>query len=364
MASALAWGAGLFQTSTRETETRRETDSEALSEAIGRSRRTAVVDAAERASPAVVAVGTIEQMVSGVPFGPWILDPQYVDHPSPFLGSGVVIDADEGLIVTNDHVVRGLQNFLVTLSSGDQLEARLVGSDPNNDIALLRVQAEDLPEIPIGHSTDLMIGEWAIAIGNPFGSMIGDPKPTVTVGVISALNRAFPSGPRNRHYYNMIQTDAGINPGNSGGALVNARGELIGINTFIISTTGSSNDIAFAIPVDRVQTIVQEIRTHGKVRSVYRDFLVRTNRSWMAEQLDRPFQPGALVVAIDEHGPASKAGLRNGDVITGVNGREVETAADLEEYRFILRVGEPIQIRVWRPGEELSVEYELDAERQ
>jgi S1-C subfamily serine protease len=334
-------------------------------DAIDGSRRNAIVNAAERASPAVVAVGTVEQRY--IAYFDWrrglAVDPVPEVYELPFLGSGVVIDGDEGLIVTNDHVVRGLRTLLVTLPDGRRFEARLIGSDPNNDLALLRVEADDLPEVPLGRSEGLMIGEWAIAIGNPFGNLIDNPQPTVTVGVISALNRSIPSGPGRRAYVRMIQTDAGINPGNSGGALVNARGELVGVNTFIISPSGSSADIAFAIPVDRVRLILEDLRQRGQVRPIYRDYHARTHEPWLGELIGEPFHPGAIVYEIDVRGPAAAAGLRNGDVITEINGLAVAGAEELEHYLFISRVGEPIKLKVWRPDGEHTVEYELVAER-
>ena len=203
-----------------------------------------------------------------------------------------------------------------------------------------------------------MIGEWVLAIGNPFGSLIDDPQPTVTVGVVSALHRDFRTG-RGGRYVDMIQSDAGINPGNSGGALVNARGELVGINTFIISPSGSSAGVGFAIPCDRVLRVVEDLRRFGHVRPIYQDFRTHTFRPAMEQLLGVPHRPGAVVTALDERGPAAQAGLQLGDVITAINGHAVGTSRDLEEYLFTLRVGEPIQLTVVRPDGEHGVEYEL-----
>lgn len=330
---------------------------------IAASRRNAIVSAAERASPAVVAIGTVEPGVVGERHGRMIVDPQYVSLAVPFVGSGVVIDGRRGLILTNTHVIQELRTLLVTLPDGRQLEAQVVGQDPNNDLALLRVDADDLPEIPLGHSDSLMIGEWALAIGNPFGNYIDDPEPTVTVGVVSALHRDLREPQTGRIYLDMVQTDASINPGNSGGALVNADGELIGINTFIISTSGSSADIGFAIPVDRIHRVVDEILNHGGVRPIYVDFHARTFTRWMAQHLDQEWTPGAIVWEMDVNGPAAQAGLRNGDVVTAVNGEDIATSDELEVYLFTLRVGEPIQLTLRRADGEETIAYTLVEDR-
>lgn len=330
------------------------------------TRRTALVAAAERACPAVVAVGTIEHAYRGFATRRgFLIDPHPVLDPFPYLGSGVIIDGEEGLIITNAHVVHGLSNVLVTIPDGRQLQAEIVAADLQNDLALLRVEGKNLPTIALGRSEDLMIGEWALAIGNPFGNLIDDPQPTVTSGVVSALHRTFHDTVRGRVYQDMIQTDAGINPGNSGGALVNVRGELIGINTFIISPSGSSAGLGFAIPISRVRRFVDEVRQHGQVRSVYRDFLVGTNTPWVADRyLGRDYVPGAIVTDIDLNGPAAQAGLQVGDVITAINGEPVQTAQDLSDYLFTFRVGEPIRLTVERPDGEHVIEYQLVEDRR
>ncbi|NUP89762.1 MAG: trypsin-like peptidase domain-containing protein [Candidatus Sumerlaeia bacterium] len=312
----------------------------------------------------MVAIGTIEQGVVGMQRGHMLIDAEVVPLAIPYLGSGVIIDGGRGLILTNDHVIRGLRRFLVSLPDGRQFEAEYVGGDRNNDLALLRVAERGLPDIPLGRSDDLMVGEWALAIGNPFGNYIDDPEPTVTVGVISALHRDLRDQSTGRVYLDMIQTDASINPGNSGGALVNAHGELIGINTFIISTSGSSADIGFAIPVDRIHRVVDDILEHGSVRPIYVDFHSRPYQRWMAERQDQRWSPGAIVWEIDMNGPAARAGLRNGDVITQVNGERITSSEELELYLFTLRVGEPIQLTVRRGGDEQVIEYTLVEDRR
>ncbi|MBN1476536.1 trypsin-like peptidase domain-containing protein [Candidatus Sumerlaeota bacterium] len=329
---------------------------------IDSSRRNAIVIAAERASPAIVAVGTVERIERGFLRGHSLYTYQEL-APFPFVGSGVIIDGDEGLIVTNDHVIAGLSELLVTLPDGRQFDATLVGHDSSNDLALLRIPASDLPEIPLGTSDDLMIGEWVLAIGNPFGDLIDDPQPTVSIGVISALNRDFRNARTGRISLDMIQTDAGINPGNSGGALVNAQGELIGINSFIISPSGTSADIGFAIPVNRVRRVVDDLARYGQVRPVYRDFVTHTFRRRMAESTGVTHRPGAIVTALDINGPAAQAGLLLGDIVTRINGQAVTNSQEMEAYLTTLRVGEPIRLTVWRPDGEAEIDYELIQDR-
>ncbi len=332
--------------------------------ALEDSRRNAIVTAAERAGPAVVAVGTRETRFRAHLLGPFLLrDPEGINFSMPYLGSGVIVNGDEGWIVTNSHVVEGLTNFLVTLPDGRQLDAELLGIDARGDLALLRVEEADLPEIALGSSGDLMIGEWALAIGNPFGDLIGDPQPTVTAGVISALHRDFRGSASPRIYHDMIQTDASINPGNSGGALVNVRGELIGINTFIISSTGSSADIGFSIPVARVHRALGEYRQHGRFRQIYQDFLTWTLTRRLARLTGALSATGAIVIRIDTKGPAASAGLQLEDIITAVNGEPVTDMHALEDHLFSFGVGEVIRLTVQRGQREETVEYRLAEDR-
>ena len=236
-------------------------------EEVANSRRTAVVRAAERVSPAVVSVVVTQvQVVTYDPFGGFGFDNFFRDFFPPrqyrqevkSMGSGIIISAD-GDIITNAHVVRNATKIKVTLPSKQEFDAELEGIDNARDLALLKVSARGLPFVPLGNSDDLMIGEWVIAFGNPFGFLLEDAQPTVTVGVISALHRDVKSG-RGQVMSDMIQTDAAINPGNSGGPLVNADGQVIGINTFIFTHSGGSEGIGFARPTNEVARFVAEVR--------------------------------------------------------------------------------------------------------
>ncbi|MDX1676166.1 MAG: trypsin-like peptidase domain-containing protein, partial [Longimicrobiales bacterium] len=237
---------------------------------VGASRRTAIVRAAEEVAPAVVSVNVIRRET----VRPRTLYEQFFLPPGSErqvagLGSGFIIHED-GLVLTNEHVVRGATEIVVTLADGRDFAAELVGTDEVNDLALLRLQpdGEALPVTPMGTSEDLMIGEWVVAIGNPFGYLLSNPEPTVTAGVVSGLNRnIIPSTDASGGYYlGMIQTDASINPGNSGGPLVNAEGEVVGVNSSIFSRSGGSEGLGFAIPIDRARNVVLDLINDGEVR--------------------------------------------------------------------------------------------------
>jgi S1-C subfamily serine protease len=275
----------------------------------------------------------------------------------PYLGSGVIV-SENGLIVTNYHVIEQAEDVFVTLSDGRELPATVVARDPVLDLAILKVQAKNLPAIKMGDSDDLMVGEWVLAVGNPFGNLIGDPHPTVTVGVVSALRRSFRSaGPTPRVYQDMIQTDAAINPGNSGGALVNVAGELVGINTFIVSRSGGSIGIGFAIPVNRVKALVAEVSKFGRLRPKLVDFRVQNVNARVARILGSELTKGAVVAEIQKNGPAYKAGLRVGDIITNVNGHPVENAEDVFANIWAQPVGTTVRCQIERGGKKLMVEF-------
>ena len=299
---------------------------------IGESRRTAVVQAVERVQPSVVSLHVryrerIQHLYRyrGDPF--WnLFSPFYQDRVST--GSGFVVD-DEGYILTNSHVVgdpRQLQKITISLPEPDSrtFEARYVASDPNFDLAVLKVDDGNMPVAPLGTSGDILVGEWAIAIGNPF-----DLGPTVSIGVVSALDRDF-SEPQGDYYYrDMIQTDAAINLGNSGGPLVNADGEVIGINSFIYTGgeyASGSIGIGFAIPIDTATSFLEEIRQYGQVRRSWTGILaVQDITPPLAEYLRLDSTDGVLVVRVANDSPAELAGLEKGDVIVAVNDEKIRS---------------------------------------
>ncbi|MSP81541.1 MAG: Do family serine endopeptidase [Alphaproteobacteria bacterium] len=255
-------------------------------------------------------------------------------------GSGVIIDADQGLIVTNHHVINGADVIRITLRDQRSFAAELVGTDPETDIAVLRIPAEGLTAIPIGDSDALEVGDFVLAIGNPFG--IGQ---TVTLGIVSALGR----GLGLEVYEDFIQTDASINPGNSGGALVNMAGELVGINTAILGRGGSIG-IGFAIPVTMVRGIAEQIALHGSIDRGQLGVRTQDLTPDLAQGLGLASTAGALVVAVKPGSPADQAGLQPGDLVIGANGRAVDGSFDLRNKVGLLRVGDSMALDVVRDG--------------
>ncbi|MEI7634854.1 MAG: trypsin-like peptidase domain-containing protein [bacterium] len=331
------------------------------------ARRTEIVDAAERVSPAVVSIGASRTSYVFSPvqdfFSNFTISPY--KEKIPYLGSGVIIDPD-GLVITNDHVVRGASEIFVTMMDGRELSAMPIDSDEFLDVALLKVNEKNLPAVKMGNSDELMVGEWVLAMGNPFGNVISDPRPTVTVGVVSALGRSFRAdGAAQRIYQNMIQTDAAINPGNSGGPLINASGELVGINTFIVSRSGGSEGVGFAIPVNHVKIVADEIIKHGRFRSRMVDFHVLNVNGRMARMVGSQAASGAIVADIARAGPAERAGLRVGDIVVSVNGCAIKNVKDFASQFWTQQVGSTVRCEVDRGGKKLTIDYTItEAVRQ
>ena len=275
----------------------------------------------------------------GLPQGPR-------DRRSQSLGSGVIIDSDEGYIVTNHHVVGKADKITVHLEDGREFEAKVVGSDSDTDVAVIQVEAGNLNALKLGNSDALQVGDFVVAIGNPFG--LGH---TVTSGIVSALGR---SGLNIEEYENFIQTDASINPGNSGGALVNLRGELIGINTAIIGRAGNVG-IGFAIPVNMVNGLVTQLVKYGEVKRGQLGVYIQDLTSDLADALDLGNRTGALVTEVIPGTAADDAGLQSGDLITEVNGKKIKGAASLRNTVGLLRVGSELDINYVREGKEKSL---------
>src|SRR3990172_5830401 len=251
-------------------------------------------------------------------------------------GSGVIVDAGRGLVLTNNHVIQDAQEIVVTLKDRRQIKARLVGTDPGTDIALLRIPAEGLTAIRLGDSDSTSVGDFVVAIGNPFG--IGQ---TVTSGIVSALGR---SGLGIEGYEDFIQTDASINPGNSGGALVNLKGELVGINTAIIGPSGGNVGIGFAVPVNMARQVMAQIQRFGEVRRGRLGVSTTDLTPEAAKQLRVKATEGALVVAVETGSSADKAGLRKGDVLVSANGRPIRGSADVRNRAGLTPIGEEITL--------------------
>jgi serine protease Do len=292
----------------------------------------------------------------GTPFGRQFNMPmnprQRVEHG---LGSGVIISPD-GYIVTNNHVVEGASDIRVTMSNREVLAAKLIGTDPLTDLAVIKVSGTNLPSVPWGDSANLHPGQTVLAFGNPYGFRF-----TVTRGIISALNRPNPDASDRRKPGEFIQTDAAINPGNSGGALVDARGELIGINTFLISSNGSFSGMGFAIPTRIVEPTVETLIRDGKVSHGFIGMSISDVTPENAKFFQMSNATGAVVTQVEPNSPGGKAGLRTGDVITKLNGQSVTDAGDLQMEVGQKRPGDTIRLEVVRDGKTLSIPVTLEA---
>ncbi|RUO50203.1 serine endoprotease DegQ [Pseudidiomarina aquimaris] len=288
-------------------------------------------------------------------FGPNGPREQVQERPFRGLGSGVIIDADNGYVVTNNHVIDGASEILVTLKDGEQFDAEVIGTDANSDIALLKIKdGKDLTEIEIGSSADLRVGDFVVAIGNPFG--LGQ---TVTSGIVSALGR---SGLGIEEIENFIQTDAAINSGNSGGALVTLDGKLIGINTAILGPNGGNIGIGFAIPSDMMEALVQQLIEFGEVRRGVLGVRGNDLTADIAKALNLDANQGAFIAEVVPDSAAAEAGMQSGDVIIAVNGEKIRSFADLSARVKTLGVGKPFDVTVLRDGDERTFEVTLSAE--
>jgi serine protease Do len=336
---------------------------------ISRSRRTAIVAAAQRVSPAVVSVSVVTTRIVradpyGMPFRDEFFDrffpPSLYRERVPGLGSGVIVDGD-GIVLTNSHVIRDAEEVKVNLPDGRHFDAKLLGDSPVYDLAVLKIPAERLPVAPLGDSDSLVVGEWAIAIGNPFGFLLDDPQPTVTAGVVSATRRDIKAEATSSGMYkNMIQTDAAINPGNSGGALVDADGEVIGINTFIFTSSGGSIGLGFAIPINLAKRVLGEVRRYGRVRVAWPGMNVQPVSELLARRLGWEGSGGLVVSAVDKGGPADRAGLKPLDRIRKVNGRITNDVEDAQASIYGAQVGDRLTLDVERDGKKSTIVVTLE----
>lgn len=338
------------QTGRAQSKSERQTD-------ISISRRNAIVNAVEYASSAVVnisATRTTTQMVNVSPFfddfwAPFFDFPFQVPQRRTLhgLGSGVIFDR-KGYVITNQHVIKGADSTTVLLSDGREAGAEIVGEDFLTDLAVLKIDIPELKAVELGDTEDLMIGEWAIAIGHPFATMVEDASPTVTVGVVSATGRVLKT--EARLYRDLIQTDASINPGNSGGALVNLYGQLIGINTAIYSTSGGSQGIGFAIPVNIAQKVVDQLITYGAVVPPEIGIDPQDLTPRLAEALDLEEGIGVLVAAVKKGSPAEVAGLRRLDIIEAVNQKPISNSETFLATIRLFRENQLLTFRILRDG--------------
>jgi len=337
---------------------------------VSNSRRNAIVRAIEQVEPAVVGI-TITQIVRTQVHPSIFDDPVFRQFFPEFrreyqrkvygLGSGLIF-REEGYILTNEHVIVNAQEIMVTLTNGEQMKGTLIGSDPRLDLAVIKIDGDHLPYALLGNSDDLIIGEWAIAIGNPFGFVLDKSKPTVTVGVISALKRDFESRQGERIYKDMIQTDAAINQGNSGGPLVNSNGEVIGINTFIFTGgqySEGSIGIGFAIPVNKAKRLTEELLQYGRLRDFWTGISIQNVDRFIAQSLDLESTDGAIVSQVERNSPGEDAGFRVGDIIVQVNGEKVKNADDVIASFAEGQVGDIYRLKVQRKGKERDIQLAL-----
>jgi serine protease Do len=342
------------------------------------SRQNAITAAVGRVSPAVVGINVteVQEVQYNDPFGDMLQDDpffgqffrgrprgQRYQQELHGLGSGFIISPD-GYVITNDHVAGKATKVIVTMEGGKQFNARVVGSDPTTDIALLKIDGSNLPYLELGNSDDVIVGEWAIAFGNPFGLFEINTKPTVTVGVIS--NTGVNLSPQdNRIYRGMLQTDAAISSGNSGGPLVNALGQVVGVNATIFSTSqgrggAGSIGIGFAIPINRVRATVEELKSKGSInRNFWTGLRVQQIDDNVARYLKLSSKEGVVVTDMAPNSPATRAGLEVGDVIETINNFPVRNEDDALFYFSDARVGDVLKLKVLREGKELETSMKL-----
>ncbi len=315
--------------------------------AVAGARRTALVEAIRRVAPAVVSIH-VSSRERLTPRSPWdfFFVPEGAERVVEGYGTGFVI-RPAGIVVTNQHVVANAERVVVTLADGAELDGKVLGEDPVTDIAVVKVDRTGLATAPLGRSTDLMIGEWLVALGNPFAYLLGNAEPTVTVGVVSATGRnILPTGDQPGLYLDMIQTDAAINPGNSGGPLTNALGEVVGVNSSIFSSSGGSIGLGFAIPIERALSVADAIIRTGSVRRAWTGLDVEGPsgmRSWRNVG-------GVTVSRVAAGGPADRAGIRAGDVLVEAGGRPLRNYLDWEAVKLDLKVGDAVDLDVRQGG--------------
>ena len=338
-------------------------------EEITNSRRNIITETVKNVSPSVVGINVIEIREYKDPFFSFFDDPFFqrffgqrgtYNREVKGLGSGYIISSD-GYIATNDHVAGNATKITVTLTDGRQFDARIIGTDNASDICLLKIDGEDLPYVSLGNSDDIIIGEWVIALGNPFGLFDLNDKPTVTVGVVSAAGMNL-DAINNRYYLNMIQTDASINGGNSGGPLVNSEGEVVGMNTLIFTAGQSSGNIGlgFAIPVNKVKKIVEELKEKGSIdRNFEIGMRIQTIDDGIAKYYHLKSAKGVIVTRIYPNTPAERAGFEVGDIIVEVEGFKINNENSMFSVFHEFRTGQTVKLKIIRDEKELAKTMKL-----
>jgi len=323
--------------------------------AVSASRRTAITEAVAKVAPAVVTVQT--EVVERVPADMFeqFFGGKSGQRAAAGLGSGFIVRAD-GIIVTNAHVVSGATKISVALRDGTTYAAKLLGIDDANDLAVIKIDARNLPIAPLGSSSNLIVGEWAIAIGNPYGFLLANSEPSVTAGVVSGTGRNLATESEGSGVYvDMIQTDAAINPGNSGGPLVDAAGEVIGVNSSLFSPNGGSIGLGFAIPINRAKRVTDDLLAHGAVRRPWIGIQPQLSRN----STSNGRSAGVVVASVVPGSPAARAGIRPGDVLVRTSERVLHNPYDWFAELLELRVGEKVHLTVRRDGRELPVDVDV-----
>jgi serine protease Do len=339
---------------------------DSVSTSITVSRRNAITRTVAQCSPAVVGINVIE--VHRVRYrSPWGDDPffrqffpdQLYTQQVQELGSGFIISPD-GYIVTNDHVAGNAKEITITMTGGEKYKAELIGSDRTTDLALLKIDGKDLPYLNLGNSDDVVIGEWVIAFGNPFGLFDQNNKPTVTVGVVSTTNINL-KAQDGRSYRGMIQTDAAINSGNSGGPLLNSLGEVIGVNSVIYTPNQGNIGLGFAIPVNRVKAIVAELQRAGHIeREYYTGLEIQNVDGRVARYFGLEKAEGVIISNIDRRSPGERAGFKPGDIILEVNGEKVLDQPSIMSIIEDAKVGDVLKMKVLRDRRIISMSLKLE----
>ncbi len=322
---------------------------------ITNSRKNAITRAVAEVSPAVVGINvtSVERYISRSrdPFWDLFFPPRIYENQVKSLGSGFFMSSD-GYLLTNAHVINNAEEIVITTTKGEKYKVDDFWTDKVTDIALLKIKGDGFPYIKMGNSDEIIVGEWVIALGNPFGLFDYNNQPAITVGVISAKDRDF-SPSKDKSYQNMIQTDASINPGNSGGPLVNSLGEVIGMNAFIFSGRYNEGSIGlgFATPINKMKEIIQDLKKFGKIdRDVYTGIEFKDITRYISYSLGLKNNKGILVWSVRSNSPADKAGIKVGDIVIGVNGKDVDNSNSLKK-RFIendFRAGDIIEFKILR----------------
>jgi len=316
------------------------------------STQDAIIAAVQKVAPAVVFIDTKYQVTSTFQFpdfyNPFFQQPEIQEGQ----GSGVIVDGKNGYIMTNAHVVRNAVDIRVTLPDGRSFPGKVIGSDSYSDIAAVKIDATNLPEAKLADTSNLKVGSWAIAIGNPYGF-----ENTVTVGVVSALNRTLTNPETGRPLQDLIQTDAAINPGNSGGALANIQGEVIGINTAIITY---AQGMGFAVDINTAKQVFNDLITKGQVTRPWIGITYSEITPDMAKKLNLPDQMGVIVMEVINGSPAQKAGIQVNDVIKAIDGTPIYKLDDLRNAIKNKKVGDQVSLTIWRNGSTLTISLKLE----